>query len=146
MQTTKPTLAGVELYFDDLERAKKFYQDTLGLSLSEEDTSRYYQFDTGSAFLCLEKNGVENYPSANKAVLFLELSDLAGFISKIGRERFVGFALVEQALARLRQGRDRRGARHGSPDGYSVTWPAVCGGCGSGRCGPLPRQPFSSAG
>ncbi len=84
-----PRLAGIELYFEDLARAKAFYADVLGLDLAEEQAGHHAQFATGAAFVCLEKRGVEDYPSADKAVLFLEVPDLARALEGIGSERVV---------------------------------------------------------
>jgi predicted enzyme related to lactoylglutathione lyase len=79
-------LAGVELYFDDLPAAKRFYEETLGLKLSREQTGHHAQFDTGPTFLCLEKKGMENYPSQDKAVIFLEVASVDAAIKAIGQE------------------------------------------------------------
>jgi len=35
MSSDHPRLAGIELYFDDLPRARAFYSDVLGLDLAE---------------------------------------------------------------------------------------------------------------
>jgi hypothetical protein len=51
---------GVELYFDDLEGAKSFYQGILGLELGDEEADRYARFDADSAFICLERKGTES--------------------------------------------------------------------------------------
>lgn len=80
---------GVELYFDDLDRAKNFYVETLGLAISEEESGHHARFDGGAGFICLEKKGVENYPSKDKAVLFFEVQDLKRAVSAIGRENIV---------------------------------------------------------
>jgi predicted enzyme related to lactoylglutathione lyase len=80
---------GVELYFDDLAGAKSFYSKTLGLAVSEYDPSHHAKFDTDAGFICLEKKGVENYPSRDKAVLFFEVADLSAAITAIGKERVV---------------------------------------------------------
>jgi predicted enzyme related to lactoylglutathione lyase len=80
---------GLELYFDNLERAKKFYAETLGLEIADEDVNRYCKFKGGSGFICLEKKGVESYPSKDKAVLFFEVPNLESAIAAIGRERMV---------------------------------------------------------
>jgi predicted enzyme related to lactoylglutathione lyase len=90
MQAASPRLVGAELYFDDLETAKRFYQRTLGLELGDEDPDRYARFDAGEAFLCLERKGSESYPSHDKAVLFFEVPDLGAAIEAIGRERIIG--------------------------------------------------------
>ena len=80
---------GVELYFEDLDRAKKFYLDTLGLHLSDEQLGHHAKFDVDAAFLCLEAKGSESYPSRDKAVLFFEVPDLEAAIDAIGPHRFV---------------------------------------------------------
>jgi predicted enzyme related to lactoylglutathione lyase len=80
---------GVELYFDDLERAKRFYVDTLGLRLSEEQTGHHAKFDSDAAFVCLETKGSESYPSRDKAALFFEVPDLQEAVTAIGRNRLV---------------------------------------------------------
>ena len=81
--------AGVELYFEDLEKAKRFYVDTLGLELSDEQPGHHAKFDSGSGFICLEKRGAESYPSSDKAVLFFEVPDLQSAITAIGEDRLV---------------------------------------------------------
>jgi predicted enzyme related to lactoylglutathione lyase len=81
-------LVGVELYFDDLERAKRFYLEELGLDLDEEQAGRYAKLGKGP-FLCLERKGTENYASREKAVVFLEVRDLAAEVARLGRGRFV---------------------------------------------------------
>lgn len=89
---------GVELYFEDLEQAKRFYADVLGLRIAEEQPGHHAKFESGSGFICLEKTGVESYPSKDKAVLFFEVADLQSAVSSIGRERLVH---VEQSWAVL---------------------------------------------
>ncbi|HEV2388641.1 MAG TPA: VOC family protein [Candidatus Acidoferrales bacterium] len=80
---------GVELYFDDLERAKSFYTETLGLKVSEEEPGHHAKFDGDSGFLCLERKGVESYPSPDKAALFFEVADLAAAIVAVGKHSIV---------------------------------------------------------
>ena len=82
-------LLGVELYFDDVDRAKHFYRNTLGLDLSDEAVGHFAQFACGSGFVCVERKGSETYPSRDKAVVFLEVADLGGMVERIGREHFV---------------------------------------------------------
>lgn len=82
-------LAGVELYCDDLQRARAFYSDILGFPLAEDDPQRFVRFTPADAFLCLERKGVEDYPSQDKAVLFLETVSLDQAITRIGEDRFV---------------------------------------------------------
>jgi catechol 2,3-dioxygenase-like lactoylglutathione lyase family enzyme len=97
---TKLRMAGVELYFDDLDRARKFYRETLGLRVTDEAAGQFVQFDAGSGFVCLERKGSENYPSQDKAVLFFEVPDVARAIGALGRERIVGLDLSGEARAK----------------------------------------------
>jgi predicted enzyme related to lactoylglutathione lyase len=80
---------GVELYFEDLDRAKGFYEEILGLELTDEERGHHARFDNGAGFICLERQGSESYPSRDKAVLFFEVADLKTAIDAIGRARFV---------------------------------------------------------
>lgn len=75
----------VELYFDNLERARKFYIDTMGLEVSDEQGGHGVKFESGAGFVCLERKGVEPYTSKDKAVLFFEILDLSSAIAAIGR-------------------------------------------------------------
>lgn len=88
-KNASPRLAGVELYFDNLDRAKGFYRDCLSLPLASEDPGHHTKFDGGSSFVCLERKGAGNYPSADKAVLFLEVADLNRAIARVGAERIL---------------------------------------------------------
>jgi len=89
MPDTRPRFLGVELYFDDLQSAKRFYRDTLGLDLTEDSPGHHAKFDFKDGFLCLEKKGVESYPSRDKAVVFFEVDDLQSAIQSIGAGRIV---------------------------------------------------------
>jgi predicted enzyme related to lactoylglutathione lyase len=89
MQSIHARFVGVELYFDDLERAKKFYQETLGLSVSDEQRGHYAKFGGGGNFVCLERKGAESYPSKDEAALFFEVPNLKSAIAAIGRDKFV---------------------------------------------------------
>jgi catechol 2,3-dioxygenase-like lactoylglutathione lyase family enzyme len=82
-------LLGMELYFDDLPRARDFFQGVLGLPLEEEQPGHHAKFAPQGGFLCLERKGIENYPSQDKAVVFLEVADLRSFVACVGKERFV---------------------------------------------------------
>src|SRR5690348_14107830 len=84
---TKPSLVGFELYYQDLDSAKHFYQNVLGMELSEDQAGHHARFEGGTAFLCLERKGVESYPSHDKAVVFIEVQDIEAMIEKIGHER-----------------------------------------------------------
>jgi predicted enzyme related to lactoylglutathione lyase len=109
----KLRLVGVELYFDDLESGKRFYRDTLGLKISEEEAGRYTKFAAGDGFICVERKGTESYASRDKAVVFIEVSDLGAMIEKIGREKVVQFGPEE------RNGRPSWAVLH-DPEGYNV--------------------------
>ena len=50
-------LAGIELYFNDLQTARHFYEEVLGLGLTQQETERFARFDLGNGFLCLEWKG-----------------------------------------------------------------------------------------
>ena len=87
MSGLQPRLAGVELYFDDLAKATRFYRETLGLRLRESDPQRYATFGLAAGFLCLERKGGEAYPSADKAVVFIEVADLRAAIEAVPRRQ-----------------------------------------------------------
>jgi len=89
MENSAARFIGVELYFENLERARKFYVETLSLSISDEQAGRYAKFGGEVGFVCLEKKGAENYPSKDKAVLFFEVSDLKSAIEAIGQDKIV---------------------------------------------------------
>jgi len=89
MSQTGARFVGVELYFENLERAKSFYVETMGLEVSDEQAGHHAKFDGGGGFICLERKGVESYPSRDKAVLFFEVPNLAGAIAAIGESRLV---------------------------------------------------------
>jgi hypothetical protein len=63
MQNAEARFIGVELYFENLGEARRFYVETLGLSLSDEEVGHHAKFGGEAGFVCLEKKGVENYPS-----------------------------------------------------------------------------------
>jgi predicted enzyme related to lactoylglutathione lyase len=92
MKDTPPRFAGVELYFEDLEAAKKFYEETLGLKVADEERGHFAKFISGPGFVCLERKGSESYPSRDKAVLFFEVDDLEEAIEAVGRDRFAHVA------------------------------------------------------
>src|SRR5205814_2671288 len=104
-------LVGVELYFTDLPRAQAFYQEVLGLELAEMQNGHHAKFTTPAGFICLERRGVEDYPSADKAVLFLGVTNLSHAIDRIGADRVIK--------------RGRRGSRAWAllhdPEGHNIT-------------------------
>ena len=89
MNNISAQFVGVEVYFDDLEIAKTFYSEMLGLTLSDEQPGQYAKFDSDHGFVCLERKGSESYPSSDKAVLFFEVPDLAAAVTAIGENRLV---------------------------------------------------------
>ena len=84
-----PKFLGVELYFDDLDRARRFYAGVLGLTISDEQPGHHVKFDSADGFICCERKGSESYPSRDKAVLFFQVEDVATAVSTLGREHFV---------------------------------------------------------
>src|SRR5436309_13194226 len=99
MPNINARLVGLELYFEDLTVAKRFYEGTLGLILSGEQSGHDAQFNAGAAFLCLEKKGVEDYPSHDKAVVFLEVPSVEAAINAIGRDRILRFRACSRRRA-----------------------------------------------
>ena len=89
MSKPELTFVGVELYFERLSEAKQFYSELLGLRVSDEESGQFTKFNSGSGFVCLERKGLENYPSRDKAVLFFEVANIAESVGRIGSERFV---------------------------------------------------------
>ncbi|MGA9241741.1 MAG: VOC family protein [Silvibacterium sp.] len=89
MEHIQARFIGVELYFENLDRAKKFYIETMGLEVSDEQVGHHAKFDGGAGFVCLERKGGESYPSQDKAVLFFEVHDLRSAIASIGPDRVV---------------------------------------------------------
>jgi catechol 2,3-dioxygenase-like lactoylglutathione lyase family enzyme len=87
-------LLGVELYFEDLARARDFYCGVLGLSADEEQPGHFVKLGPEGGFLCLEARGLENYPSRDKAVVFFELTNLRSFVAAVGADRFVKVELT----------------------------------------------------
>ena len=80
---------GIELYFENLDRAREFYENILGLKMTSEQRGHHIQFGGDAGFICLERKGAESYPSSDKAVLFFEVPDLNAAIEAVGEERLV---------------------------------------------------------
>jgi predicted enzyme related to lactoylglutathione lyase len=89
MSRGKIRFIGVELYFDDVDRATRFYRDLLGLAVAESRPGDYSKFASEGGFLCLERKGLDTYPSENKAVVFLEVADVQRAIEAMGSHRIV---------------------------------------------------------
>ena len=113
MPDFKARLVGVELYFGNLESGKCFYRDTLGLRISAEEAGHYAKFAAGDGFICVERKGTESYASSDKAVVFIEVSDLPATIARIGREKVVQFGPEAEG------GRPSWAVLH-DPEGYNV--------------------------
>ena len=88
-QNIRARFVGLELYFENLEKAKKFYVETLGIEVSEERAGHHAKLDGEGGFICLDRKGSESYPSMDKAVLFFEVPDLRAAIAAIGKEKLV---------------------------------------------------------
>jgi predicted enzyme related to lactoylglutathione lyase len=110
MSTEKARLVGFELYFDRLQEAKEFYRDVIGLELAEDDPAHHAKFDSDGKFLCLERKGMESYPSADKAVVFVEVSDLRATAETLG----------SRILQRGGAGQAPKWAVVRDPEGHSV--------------------------
>jgi predicted enzyme related to lactoylglutathione lyase len=106
-------LVGVELYFDDLPQGKQFYGGTLGLDLLDEQDGHYARFNAGEMFVCLERKHSESYPSLDKAVIFLEVPDLAAAVACVGKEKIV-------AMEPDGEGQRRPWAALHDPEGYNI--------------------------
>jgi catechol 2,3-dioxygenase-like lactoylglutathione lyase family enzyme len=103
-------LLGLELYFDDVPRARDFYCGVLGLPLEEEKPGHHAKLGPQGGFLCLECKGVENYPSQDKGVIFLEVGDLQALVVRVGAGRF----------AKVELGASPRWAVLHDPEGHNV--------------------------
>lgn len=90
MLDARARFAGVELYFDDLPGATAFYRERVGLALEEHVPDHHAKFALGSAFVCAERRGVEDYPSADKAVVFIEVPNLPVVLAGLGGGDVVG--------------------------------------------------------
>ncbi len=66
MKGIQARFVGVELYFEDLEKAKKVYVETLGLETSDEEAGHHARFDGGEGFV--ELNTLTGPRSAPKPV------------------------------------------------------------------------------
>jgi predicted enzyme related to lactoylglutathione lyase len=80
---------GAGLYFDDLDAAKTFYSQTLGLKLADHQPGHFAKFDSGAGFISLEQKGSESYPSKDQAILFFVVPDLEAAKTAIGADRIV---------------------------------------------------------
>lgn len=89
MKSMEVRFVGVELYFENVDEAKRCHAETLGLKVSDEKPGHPARFNGSSGFNCPEKQGFENHPSKDEAVLFFEVPDLAAAIRQIGEEKIV---------------------------------------------------------
>jgi predicted enzyme related to lactoylglutathione lyase len=63
MERIQARFVAAEVYFANLERAKKFYIETMGLEVSDEQVGHHAKFDSGAGFVCLDRKAAESYPS-----------------------------------------------------------------------------------
>jgi predicted enzyme related to lactoylglutathione lyase len=89
LERIRARFVGVELYFENLEKAKKFYIETMGLEVSDEQVGHHARFESGAGFVCLERKGAGSYSSKDKAVLFFGVPDLRLAIAATGQDRLV---------------------------------------------------------
>ena len=61
MERIQARFVGVELYFNNLERAKKFYVETMCLEVSDEQVGHHAKFDSGAGF-ALSGRGLSRIP------------------------------------------------------------------------------------
>jgi len=85
---------GVELYFDDLTKAKNFYTKTLRLALTEYSPRHHAKFDAGAGFICLEKKASKTIHRGTKLFCFLKFA-----ISKPQSRRLARIALCTRSAA-----------------------------------------------
>ena len=92
---------------------RRWSKSVLGFDLLDEEAGHYTRFDSGPAFVCLERKGSEPYPSRDKAVIFLEVPDLTAAVASVGREKIV-------AMKAEGEGRRQPWAVVHDPEGYNV--------------------------
>jgi catechol-2,3-dioxygenase len=66
MERIQARFAGVELYFENLEKARSFYLETMGLQISDEQIGQYAKFETGAGFICLERKESNRIPQRTR--------------------------------------------------------------------------------
>lgn len=66
-----------------VDAAKAFYANALGLPVDEDNPGHHSKLGIGDRFICLERKGLEDYPSADKAVLFLTVLDVRAAVERI---------------------------------------------------------------
>ena len=107
---TRAKLAGIELYFDDVPSATKFYRETLGFPLGRHGEGHRAKLEIGSQFLCLESKREDNDSAAAKTVVFVEIDDVRAVLERIGPRHITGIDLgVPQPWAAIRD-----------PEGHTV--------------------------
>ena len=89
MSSIDAEFVGVELYCENLESARSFYTEVLGLRVTEQESGHHAKFDSRRGFICLEKKGLESYPSKDKAVLFFQVPDLKAAVRAVGEGNVV---------------------------------------------------------
>src|SRR5712692_2535598 len=72
MPDTRPRFLGVELYFDDLQSATRFYRDTLGLDLAEDSPGITPSLISPMHFSALKRWAWSPIPCATKPLSSLK--------------------------------------------------------------------------
>lgn len=101
----------------DLKRARKFYEDTLGLTVSHtfgDETTGWIEYNIGPGTLAIGNFAPEWKPSASGGSAGLEVDDFPAAIKRL-KERSVPFSLepMETSVCHM--------AVVSDPDGNSIT-------------------------
>lgn len=75
----------------DMGRARKFYEETLGLTVSRKfgqgDDAQWIEYDIGTGCLAIINSGGDSWPPANAGpAVALEVDDFDGFVKKLKSE------------------------------------------------------------
>jgi predicted enzyme related to lactoylglutathione lyase len=101
----------------DLQRARNFYEQTLGLAVSRvfgEDATGWVEYDLGANTLAISNMSPDWKPSAGGGSVALEVEDMSGAVSKLkadGHPPF--FGPTETPVCHI--------AVVSDPDGNSIT-------------------------
>jgi catechol 2,3-dioxygenase-like lactoylglutathione lyase family enzyme len=79
-------LLGVELYFEDVPRARDFYTSILGLPLEEYQPSHHAKLAPPGGFLCLEVKACTRAGDRAERKRFKLARDVRGFEVELGRK------------------------------------------------------------
>jgi predicted enzyme related to lactoylglutathione lyase len=76
----------------NMERARTFYEDVLGLHMSYHYRKEWVEYDLGDSTFAITTTEMGHAPGANGAVVAFEVSDLDAFVNKM-KERAVPFVV-----------------------------------------------------